>query len=69
MVIGPPDMSPAVAIEVTVPPPPPPDPVFTVILNVLASPFVNVITLLVAEAVNKSDPVLVVPPPPGLFKA
>ena len=45
------------------------DPVFTVILNVLASPFVNVITLLVAEAVNKSDPVLVVPPPPGLFKA
>ena len=34
------------------PPLPPPEPVSTVTLNVEASPFVNVITLLVADAVT-----------------
>ena len=40
----------------------PPLPVATVIGNVLPSPFVKVITLSVADAVNKSEPVLTLAP-------
>jgi hypothetical protein len=42
------------------------DPVATVTLNVLASPLVNVITLLTADAVTSNEPVLTVTP---AFKA
>jgi hypothetical protein len=42
----------------------PPDPVFTVIGNVVPSPFVKVIVFNNTDAVKRSEPVFVVPPPP-----
>ena len=47
-------------------PPPPLEPVFTVIGNVLPSPFVNVIVFKFTEAVVSRDPVFVEPPVPPL---
>ena len=54
---------------VEIPPPPPPEPVSTVTANVEASPFVKVITLLVAEAVVNNEPVSVDPPPLPVIEA
>jgi hypothetical protein len=44
--------------------PPPPLPVLTVIGNVEPSPFVKVIVFKLTEAVLRSEPVSVLPPPP-----
>jgi hypothetical protein len=59
VVIVPPDISPAVAIEVTVPLPGDPDPVFTVIANVDPLPLVKVIVFKLTDAVSNRLPVLV----------
>jgi len=59
VVIVPPDISPAVAIEVTVPLPGDPDPVSTVMANVDQLPFVKVIVFKLTDAVSNRLPVLV----------
>ena len=52
----------------TLPLPPPPEPVFTVIVKVVVSPFVKVILLFVADAVIRKLPVFILPPLPA-FRA